>query len=195
MQKIGIFFGTDSGTTRLIAKKIARNLKNRLGEHVAAKPVNVNRIEADQLFAYRALILGTPTYGDGQLPGKENGTDESSWTEFLPTLEGRDFSGIRIALYGLGDQETYPTHFVDAMMPLYRFFSEAGAELVGGSDIESYQFKHSKAVVEGRFVGLALDQHLQHLLTDQRIDAWLDEVLPRLLDEMTSPAEVEAPMI
>lgn len=35
--------------------------------------------------------------------------------------------------------------------------------------------------VDGRFVGLALDQHLQHLLTDARIDAWLDQVLPLLL--------------
>jgi hypothetical protein len=43
--KIGIFFGTDSGTTRLIAKKIAQNLKSRIGENEVAKPVNVNRIE------------------------------------------------------------------------------------------------------------------------------------------------------
>ncbi|MEW8431777.1 MAG: flavodoxin, partial [gamma proteobacterium symbiont of Ctena orbiculata] len=59
MHKIGIFFGTDSGTTRLIAKRIARKLKSTLGEQVAAKPVNVNRIEADRLLAYQALILGT----------------------------------------------------------------------------------------------------------------------------------------
>ncbi|MET0050938.1 MAG: hypothetical protein ABW095_07630 [Candidatus Thiodiazotropha sp.] len=32
MKQIGIFFGTDSGTTRLIAKKIAKNLKGRIGQ-------------------------------------------------------------------------------------------------------------------------------------------------------------------
>ncbi|MBT3046840.1 MAG: flavodoxin [Candidatus Thiodiazotropha sp.] len=192
MHKIGIFFGTDSGTTRLIAKRIARNLKSRLGEQVAAKPVNVNRIEADRLLAYQALILGTPTYGEGLLPGKENGTEESSWAEFLPQLASKDFSGIRIALYGLGDQETYPTHFADAIMHLYEFFDARGAEMVGGCDIEGYEFKRSKAVVNGRFVGLVLDQHLQHLLTDQRIDSWLDEILPQLIDEVTASADVEA---
>jgi flavodoxin I len=189
--KIGIFFGTDSGTTRLIAKKIAQNIKSRIGENEVAKPVNVNRIEAEQLLAYQALILGTPTYGDGVLPGKENGTEESSWLEFLPMLQGLDFTGIRIALYGLGDQETYPSHFADAIMHLYRFFSDRGAEIVGGCDIEGYEFKRSKAVMNGRFVGLVLDQHLQHLLTKQRIDNWLDEVLPQLFDNVTTHTDIE----
>ncbi len=188
MHKIGIFFGTDSGTTRLIAKKIARAIKSKLGDQVAAKPVNVNRIEPGQLMDYQALILGTPTYGEGVLPGKVNDTEELSWAEFLPQLEGMDFSGIRIALYGLGDQETYPNHFLDGMGILYDFFKTAGAELVGGSEIEGFAFNHSKAVIDGRFIGMALDQHLQHLLTDQRIESWLDEILPLLLET----SEVEA---
>jgi flavodoxin I len=191
MHKIGIFFGTDSGTTRLIAKKIARNLKSRLGEHGIAKPVNVNRIEADQLLSYQALIIGTPTYGEGVLPGRENGTDDSSWLEFLPMLERKDFTAKRVALYGLGDQETYPNHFADAMMDLYKFFADRGAEMVGGCDTEGYEFKRSKSVVNGRFVGLVLDQHLQHLLTDQRIDSWLDDVLPKLLDNAATPIDIE----
>jgi flavodoxin I len=36
MKQIGIFFGTDSGTTRLIAKKISRNLKQRAGDAAVA---------------------------------------------------------------------------------------------------------------------------------------------------------------
>jgi flavodoxin I len=187
MHKIGIFFGTDSGTTRLIAKKIARNIKSRLGEQATSKPVNVNRIDEDQLLTYQALILGTPTYGEGVLPGKKNGTQESSWSEFLPLLEAKKFNGIRIALYGLGDQETYPNHFADALMDLYKFFTTRGAIIVGGCDTEGYAFHHSKAVLNGRFVGLVLDQHLQHLLTDQRIDQWLDDTLPQLLDDTQGP--------
>jgi len=182
MGQIGIFFGTDSGTTRLIAKKIAKQVKARAGDGIATKPVNVNRASAGDLLGYRALILGTPTYGEGVLPGVANGTDEAAWLEFLPQLAGKDFTGTRIALYGLGDQETYPKHFCDALMALHQFFSEAGAELVGGIDASGFDFKRSKAVVRGRFVGLALDQHLQHLLTDARIDSWLDEVLPLLLE-------------
>lgn len=187
MSQIGIFFGTDSGTTRLIAKKIAKAIQARLGEGVVAKPLNVNRASADDLLAFKALILGTPTYGKGGLPGKANDTDEPAWLEFLPQLEGKDFSGTRIALFGLGDQEKYPTCFCDALKDLHDLFTEAGAELVGGIDASGFELKRSRAVVDGRFVGLALDQHLQHRLTDARIDAWLDEVLPRLLEVCEAP--------
>jgi flavodoxin I len=76
-------------------------------------------------------------------------------------------------------------------MHLYRFFSDRGAEIVGGCDIEGYEFKRSKAVMNGRFVGLVLDQHLQHLLTKQRIDNWLDEVLPQLFDNVTTHTDIE----
>ena len=61
MNKIGIFFGTDSGTTRLMAKKMAKLLGD-----VAAKPININRTSADEMLQYDALILGTPTYGINQ---------------------------------------------------------------------------------------------------------------------------------
>ncbi|MEJ2612328.1 MAG: flavodoxin, partial [Candidatus Thiodiazotropha sp.] len=148
---------------------------------VVAKPLNVNRIEVDQMMAYQSLILGTPTYGDGLLPGKESGNQEESWLEFLDKLQGKDFNGTRIALYGLGDQETYPDFFLDGMMHLYQFFSEAGAELIGSCDTSGYEFNRSQAIVNGRFVGLALDQHLQQILTDQRIDNWLDDVFPKLM--------------
>jgi flavodoxin I len=145
-----------------------------------AKPLNINRASAVDFASYPVLIIGTPTYAEGGLPGKENKTREASWLEFLPELEGVDFSGKRIALYGLGDQEEYPDYFLDGMGILYEFFSAAGATMIGDCTTEGYQFNHSRAVIDGRFIGLALDQHLQHLLTDQRIDSWLDEIEPQL---------------
>jgi flavodoxin I len=183
MNDIGIFFGTDSGTTRLIGKKIAKRLKARVGDQGIRKPLNVNRATPDDLLSCSALILGTPTYGEGLLPGKASDNTEESWLEFLPQLKGCDFSGRRVALYGLGDQERYPKHFLSAMMDLYEFFRDAGAELVGGSETAGFEFTRSRAVLDGRFVGLALDQHLQGLLTDQRIENWLDEVVPLLMSE------------
>ena len=182
MASIGIFFGTESGTTRLIAKKIARAITNRVGDLAIAKPLNVNRATPEMLTEYAALILGTPTYGEGGLPGKANETNHESWLEFLPQLNGLDFTGTQIALYGLGDQEEYPEHFLDGMRDLYDFFAKAGATLIGKTPTEGFEFRRSRAVIDGQFVGLALDQHLQHLLTDQRIELWLDQVLPALLE-------------
>lgn len=188
MQTTGIFFGTDSGTTRLIAKKIARALKKRVGDSPVAKPVNINRATSGDLLQYDSLILGTPTYGEGVLPGKASRNSEESWLEFLSVLTDEDFSGKRIALYGLGDQEEYPETFLDGMRDLYDAFADAGATLVGTSPIDGFDFQGSRAMKGGQFIGLALDQHLQHLLTDQRIEDWLDIVVPLLFEHAPKPA-------
>ena len=182
MHKIGIFFGTESGTTRLIAKKIARKINTLREGQPAAKPININRIDGDQFLAYDKLILGTPTYSDGKLPGKASGNEEESWLEFLPQIKKADLNEKQIALYGVGDQESYPDHFADGVMRLHRILDKAGAKMIGGCGTEGFEFNHSMSVVDGRFVGLVLDQHLQHLLTEQRIDNWLEEILPQMLD-------------
>ena len=88
MSNIGIFFGTDTGNTRRIAKDIATKLGSE-----AAKPVNIRTAIVDDLLSYDLLILGTPTYGEGVLPGLSTGNATTSWEEFLPTLIGQDFTG------------------------------------------------------------------------------------------------------
>jgi flavodoxin I len=184
MSKIGIFFGTDSGTTRLVAKKIYK----ALGEGIAAKPQNVNRTSPEDLLAYDALIVGTPSYGVGEVPGVAVGCTVANWAEFLPLLEGADFSGKRVAVFGTGNQDRYPTRFASSTIHLYRFFQGAGAEIVGQWSTEGYQFEHSDAIVDGRFVGLILDERTQYMHTDERIAAWLKEVRPLLLERCGAPA-------
>jgi flavodoxin I len=75
MSKIGIFFGTDTGSTRLVAKKIY----SLLGAELADKPKNINRTRVEELLAYDALILGTPSYGVGDMPGLAVGCQEANW--------------------------------------------------------------------------------------------------------------------
>jgi len=169
MAKVGVFFGTDTGNTRRIAKDIT----TALGSATAAKPVNIRNAEVADLQAYDILILGTPTYGDGQLPGLSTGNATESWEEFLPKLAGHDFSGKKVAIYGLGNQKTYPLEFVDAMFYLHDRFEQCGATMMGSWDTEGYNFKRSKAVVDNRFVGLALDQENQKELTPARLEIWL----------------------
>lgn len=173
MAKVGIFFGTDTGNTRKIAKQIA----TKLGD-VADKPLNINKASVDDLLAYDVLILGSPTYGEGELPGMSAGHDNESWEEFLPTLVGADFSGKTVALYGLGDQEGYPGHFIDAVGFLYDAFADCGANIVGMTSTDGYTFKKSKALMGDQFVGLALDEDNQKDLTEGRLSAWLDAIAP-----------------
>lgn len=186
MEKIGIFFGTDTGTTRLIAKKMAKALGD-----VAVKPLNVNRISVDDLMAYDALILGTPTYGEGQVPGEATGAKNGSWEEFLPQLNGKDFSGKRIALYGLGNQDKYPDRFASALFTLYDTFKGLGAEIIGTWPTEGYEFEYSRSVVDDQFVGLVIDNNHQGMLTEDRIKTWLEQVSPVLMEKL-EPSIAEA---
>ena len=169
MAKIGIFFGTDTGNTRRTAKDIA----TLLGSGLAAKPVNIRTANVEDLLNYDALILGTPTYGEGELPGLGTGNATESWAEFLPKLAGHDFTGKTVAMYGLGNQKSYPDDFVSALIYLYDSFEQCGATLIGQCSTEGYQFKHSKAIVDGQFVGLPLDQENQKELTTKRLETWL----------------------
>lgn len=175
MAHIGIFFGTDTGRTRRIAKEI----RKKLGD-AAADPVNVAKATPEDLLSYRALILGTPTLGEGGLPGQSTGLANDSWAEFLPKLAGLDFTGKVVALYGLGDQNKYADDFVSALRPLHEQLEDAGATLVGHWPITGYTFQASAAVEDGAFLGLALDQINQPALSESRLDAWLAQILPQL---------------
>ena len=177
MSKIGIFFGTDTGSTRLVAKKIY----SLLGDELADKPKNINRTRPDELLQYDALILGTPSYGVGDLPGLAVGCQEANWAEFVPYLDDVDLSGKKVALFGLGHQERYASRFASSLIQLYRVFYGYGADIVGRWSTEGYQFEHSDSIIDGQFVGLVIDQRGQPHLTEERIKTWLGQVTPQLL--------------
>ncbi|MBP1148620.1 MULTISPECIES: flavodoxin [unclassified Methylocaldum] len=174
--KIGIFFGSDTGNTRRVAKSIAK----KLGD-AADAPVDVKKASPDDLLKYDALILGTPTLGDGELPGLSAGCSDESWEEFLPKLEGKDLNGKVVALFGLGDQEAYGHEFVDALILLYNFVVEAGAKVVGFWSTDGYTFEKSNSIIDDKFVGLVIDHENQSDETEERIDTWLAEIKPALL--------------
>lgn len=176
MASIGIFFGTDTGRTRLLAKQIAK----KLGE-AAAAPVNIGRTTLADFLAYDALILGSPTLGEGELPGQSTGLTQPSWEEFLPQLAGTNLAGKVIAIYGLGDQKKYPGEFVDAIGLIHTAVVAAGATVVGQWPTAGYEFTASQAVDGEHFLGLAIDQINQPLLTEERIDHWLAQIKPELL--------------
>ena len=180
IDKIGVFFGTETGTTRLIAKKIQK----LLGDDLASKPLNVNRITPADMLQYDALILGTPSYGNAEVPGRSVGGLEANWEEFLAQFDKPDFTGKRIALFGLGAQERYPERFASSLIRLHEVFKGYGAELVGSWSTDGYIFEQSAAVVDGRFVGLVIDQRTQSMQTDDRIDRWLALVKPLLLEKI-----------
>lgn len=169
MPRIGLFFGSNTGNTRRIAKMI----KKLYDDDTMAEALNVNKATPELVASYDYLILGTPTLGEGEMPGLDTDCQQASWAEFLPQLTDVDFTGKTVALYGLGDQEKYPDNFVDAMGMLYEFVTARGARVVGFWPTDGYEFIASKAEEDGEFVGLVLDQDNQKMLTDDRLQTWL----------------------
>jgi flavodoxin I len=174
MAKIGVFFGSTSGKTR----KVAKMIKKKFDDALMADPININKASPDDLAAYEYLILGTPTMGEGQLPGLSADCEEESWEEALTRLTEVDFTGKTVALFGLGDQVSYGNEFVNGLIELYDFVSARGAKVVGSWPTEGYDFNVSLAVVDDQFVGLALDLDNQAGQTDARLDAWLSQIAP-----------------
>jgi flavodoxin I len=119
---------------------------------------------------YDYLILGVSTWDIGHL--------QADWAVKFDMLDELDLTGKRVALYGMGDQYGYPDSFVDAMDILWTKIMEQGIEPAGFCVVdESYEFEYSRAVIDGVFIGLALDEDNQSELTRQRTQAWVQVVL------------------
>ena len=170
MAKIGLFYATDTGNTRKIAKRIKKQFEE--GE---IELFDVAKTTPDATKDCETLIIGTPTLGDGELP--------EPLAEFLGQLDSSHLNGKPVALFGLGDQVGYPAEFVDALGITYKKLKKLGANLIGSWPVEGYEFEKSKALRDGQFVGLVLDQDNQADLTDERLEEWLERVKPELLGE------------
>ena len=66
------------------------------------------------------------------------------------------------------------------MAAIYEAVKESGANIVGSVDAGGYNYDDSEAVVDGKFVGLALDEVNESQLTDGRIDEWVSAIKGQL---------------
>jgi len=162
MSKIGIFYGSSTGNTESTAKYIKKELSKD------ADIYNISDVEAAKTLDYDFLIFGVSTWGEGDL--------QDDWESLLPKLKKLDLSGKTVALFGLGDQDGYPDNFQNAMGTVYSAVVKAGAKVVGEWPAEGYDFSESTAVVDGKFVGLALDEDNQAELSNERIALWLGQI-------------------
>ena len=163
MDKTCIIYGSSTGTCQAIAAKIA----GRLG--LASSDVyDVADISADTVGAYRNLLLGTSTWGAGEL--------QDDWYDGLEKLKGADLEGKTVALFGCGDCESYGDTFCAAIGEIYENLKGCGVRFVGQVPTDGYTYDDSAAVVDGQFVGLALDDVNEGDKTDARIDAWIARI-------------------
>lgn len=163
MNKTAIFYSFNTKNSSKAAEKIIE----AYGES-DIDTVNVNELSEDKFLSYNNLILSAPTWFDGELP--------NYWDEFVPTLEELDLTGKKVAIFGMGDQLSYPENFGDAVGILASLVEKQGAKVIGSTSSEGYSFEKSRANVNGIFLGLLLDAENQDNLTDRRIKDWVDEI-------------------
>ncbi len=163
MEKIAILFGSSTGNTESVAEAMAEKIGS---DNVDL--FNVAEASVDDLADYKNFILGASTWGVGDL--------QDDWDEFLSSFAEMDFAGKKVALYGLGDSMTYADSFVDGMKQIYDEISDK-AEVIGAVDTDGYNFDESASVVDGKFIGLPLDEDNEDDLTESRVDAWLEDIL------------------
>ena len=164
MKKTIVVFGSSTGTCEGIAGDIAAKL--------GAEAVNVSDLTADVIAENENLILGTSTWGAGEV--------QDDWYDGLNTLKAADLSGKTVALFGCGDSASYSDTFCGGMAEIYNAVKQAGANVVGAVDASEYSYDDSEAVIDGQFVGLALDNDNEESKTAVRIDAWIAAITPAL---------------
>ena len=164
MEKIGLFYGSDTGYTEGVALEIVEIIgKGNIDCH------DISKASSEMFTNYNFIIIGLSTWHDGQL--------QSDWDTFYDEFKGVDFTGKTIALFGLGDQVGYGEYFIDGVGILGEIIFENGGEIVGVWPTDGYDIEASKAIFQdGWFLGLALDEDNQSHLTMERIQVWLEQV-------------------
>jgi len=177
MAKIGLFYGSSTDNTAMVADVIKEKLSALLPG--AVELFDIGESEVFDLLNYDYLIIGSSTWNIGEL--------QDDWDIAFEQLEDLDFTGIKVAMFGVGDQFGYSENYCDAIGILGERFREQGAELVGFTNVDdSYDFLESRGVENGRWLGLALDEDNQNELTDDRVSRWVTQ----LVQELGLPAQV-----
>ncbi len=162
MKKIGIFYATATKTTLGIVDEIEFLLRDDEYQTFNVKD------GVEQIKDFENLILVSPTYQVGEL--------HPHWMKKLDELEKMDFSGKVVGLVGLGNQFAFGESFCGGLKFLYNIVKEKGGKIVGLTDMDGYHFEETDIIVNGKFMGLPLDETNQANLTPERLSKFITEI-------------------
>lgn len=165
MKKTIVIYGSTTGNCQEYAEEIAQKLG-------VSDVKNVTDVDAGTLAEYDNLLLGTSTWGSGEL--------QDDWYDGVEMLKEADLKGKTIALFGCGDATDYSDTFCGGMAALYDAVKDKGADIIGQVDASTYTYDDSESVIDGKFVGLAIDCSENEDETQKRLNAWVDSIKSRL---------------
>ena len=161
-----IFFATSTGKTEDVADRLTQLLPGTESKDVD----NIDSI--DELTDADSLICCVPTWNTGS----DEARSGTAWDDLAQEIPDKDFAGKSVAIVGLGDSSSYSDFFCDAMEELYTAFLQSGAKLIGKVPTSGYTYDESKSVIDGKFCGLPIDEDNESELTDQRLQAWVQQI-------------------
>jgi len=163
MKKTAIIYSFNTVKTAKIAEKIKEAFASD-----EVDMVNAEDLTKEIFTSYDNLVLGVPTWFDGELP--------NYWDEFIPDLEEIDLKSKRIAIFGLGDQKNYGENFVDGVGVMAELIKNCNGNVVGLTSTEGYTFEASRAQSGNQFLGLAIDYENQGTKNKERVNNWVEQL-------------------
>lgn len=156
-----IFYASSTGNTEEVAGKINEKMDG-------FELIDIANDGVDKMTECKSIIIGVSTWGEGDL--------QDDWEDCLAEIQSMDFSDKTVALFGLGDQDGYPDEFADALGIMHEEVSSKGANIIGHTSNEGYDYDESRAEIDGNFIGLVIDEDNQSELTDERISNWCSSI-------------------
>jgi len=88
-----------------------------------------------------------------------------------------DFSGKKVAIFGVGDSSGYGDNYCDAAGELYDCFTEKGAKVFGMTPSSTgFDYTESKSVLGENFVGAVFDEDNYGDESESRANAWVEQL-------------------
>ena len=161
--RLKLIYGSDTGNTELVTEDLVKLLGN----------VEVTTVAdlTPEDWDYDNFILGIPTWYDGEL--------QSDWEEYFEEFKTIDFTGKKVAIFGLGDQLGYEEWFCDGIGILAKEILKNGGTVIGyTTKDESYDFETTpKSIIKDDvFYGLCIDEDNQGELTQERLKNWVEQL-------------------
>ena len=164
----GLFYSTVGGNTETVAGYI--------GDAADVTPIAIEDVTPEDVMKHDSLIVGAPTWNTGA-DMERSMTAWDAWLyQELPKL---DMAGKKLAIFGVGDSESYTDHYCDAVGELHSTFAAQGIDAsFGRVSIEGYHATESLARIEGedKFYGCLFDEDNEYDLSVGRATSWIDQL-------------------
>lgn len=159
MSNTAIIYGSNKGDAKGVAEFIASDIK---ADIIDAKDL----IKAD-LDSHDKFIFVASTHKAGEL--------QMDFQAKLDMIEQSGLKGKTLAFVGLGGTKKHADTFCSGLAEFFPIIE--GANIVGQMDIASceYDYKESKAIKDGKFIGLILDLKADPNWQAKTTD-WLNEI-------------------